>query len=343
MIGSRRHRLVLLALGAGLLSVVTAALAMGTVPVTPADVVRVVGAEMGLLPRTRVSPAVAVILGDIRLPRVALAAVVGAALATSGMIFQAVFRNPLADPAVIGVSSGAALGAVLVIVTVGAGSLAAFAVPIAAFVGALATGYLVYRLARVGPAVNVATLLLAGIAVAAIVSSLMSLVMSFSGERIRDIYTWLLGGLVAQGWRSVAVTLPVVIAGIAMTAWISHDLNVMALGEERAAQLGVDVAALKRRALAAGALLAAAAVSVGGIIGFVGLMTPHLLRLVVGADHRRLLPAVLLGGPTLLVLADLIARSVIAPQEIPVGVVTALIGGPFFLILLARARARRGA
>lgn len=343
MIGARRHRAVLLALAAGLLAVVTAALVMGTVPVSPMDVARVIGAEVGLVAAPRVPSSVAVILADLRLPRVALAAVVGAALATSGMVFQAVFRNPLADPAVIGVSSGAALGAVLVIVTVGAGALGAFAVPIAAFAGALATGYLVYRLARVGPAVNVATLLLAGIAVAAVVSSLMSLVMSFSGERIRDIYTWLLGGLVAQGWRSVAVTLPVVAVGVLMTAWIAHDLNLMSLGEERAAQLGVDVAALKRRALAAGALLAAAAVSVGGIIGFVGLMTPHLLRLVVGADHRRLLPAVLLAGPTLLVLADLVARSIVAPQEIPVGVVTALIGGPFFLVLLARARARRGA
>ena len=232
--------------------------------------------------------------------------------------------------------AGAAFGAVLVIVTVGAGSLAGLGVPLAAFMGALATGFLVYRLARVGPTVHVATLLLAGVAVAAVVSSAMSLVMSFSGQQLRDIYTWLLGGLVAQGWRSVAITAPIVAVGVVAAATTAHDLNLVALGEERAAQLGVDVPSLKRRSLAAGALLAAAAVSVGGIIGFVGLMTPHLLRLAVGPDHRRLLPAVLLAGPLLLVGADLIARTVLAPQELPVGVVTALLGGPFFLFLLRR-------
>jgi iron complex transport system permease protein len=246
------------------------------------------------------------------------------------------FRNPLADPAIIGVSSGAALGAILVIVTVGAGTLGALALPAAAFAGALATAYLVYRLARLGPSVHVATLLLAGIAIAAVISSAMSLVMSFSGAQIRDIYAWLLGGLVAQGWRSVEITLPVVALGVIAAARSSYELNLVALGEERAAQLGIDVEGLKRRSIAVGALLAAAAVSVAGVIGFVGLMTPHLLRLVVGADQRRLLPAVLLAGPTLLVLADLVARTALAPQELPVGVVTALLGGPFFLFLLRR-------
>jgi iron complex transport system permease protein len=234
------------------------------------------------------------------------------------------------------VSSGAALGAVLVIVTVGAGSLGAFAVPLAAFVGAIGTAFVVYRLARIGPAVHVATLLLAGIAIAAVISSVMSLVMSFSGEDIRDIYAWLLGGLVSQGWRSIAVVLPVVIVGVAGAGLVVHELNLVALGEERAVQLGVEVGRLKRRAIAVGALLAAAAVSVAGVIGFVGLMTPHLLRLVIGADHRRLLPASILGGATLLILADLVARTVISPYELPVGVVTALLGGPFFLFLLRR-------
>jgi iron complex transport system permease protein len=252
------------------------------------------------------------------------------------MVFQGLFRNALADPAIIGVSSGAALAAVLVIVTIGAGSLGALALPLAAFIGAMATALAVYRLARIGPTVHVATLLLAGIAIAAVISSLMSLVMSFSGEDIRDIYAWLLGGLVAQGWRSVTIVLPVVAVGVGGAALVAHELNLVALGEERAAQLGVEVDRLKRRAIAVGALLAAAAVSVAGVIGFVGLMTPHLLRPIVGADHRRLLPASLLGGATLLVLADLVARTVIAPSELPVGVVTALLGGPFFLYLLRR-------
>lgn len=336
MSAQTRYRRVLGALALAVLVVGPLAVAVGAVPVSPLDILRLVAWRLGLAARPDVSRAVEVIVLDLRLPRVVLAAVVGAALAASGTLFQALFRNALADPAIIGVSSGAAFGAVLVIVTVGAGSLAGLGVPLAAFLGALATGFLVYRLARVGPTVHVATLLLAGVAVAAVVSSAMSLVMSFSGEQLRDIYTWLLGGLVAQGWRSVAITAPIVAVGVVAAATTAHDLNLVALGEERAAQLGVDVPALKRRSLAAGALLAAAAVSVGGIIGFVGLMTPHLLRLAVGPDHRRLLPAVLLAGPLLLVGADLIARTVLAPQELPVGVVTALLGGPFFLFLLRR-------
>jgi iron complex transport system permease protein len=179
--------------------------------------------------------------------------------------------------------------------------------------------------------------------VAAVISSLMSLVMSFSGEEIRNIYAWLLGGLVAQGWRSVAIVLPAAAVGVAGAILVAHELNLVALGEERAAQLGVEIDRLKRRAIAVGALLAAAAVSVAGVIGFVGLMTPHLLRLVIGADHRRLVPASILGGATLLILADLLARTVIAPSELPVGVVTALLGGPFFLYLLRREGRSAGA
>ena len=209
----------------------------------------------------------------------------------------------------------------------------------AAFVGALLTAFLVYRLARIGPAVQVATLLLAGIAVAAAISSVMSLVMSFAGEQIRSIYFWLLGGLSARGWSSVEAVVPFLVIGIAGAAVMVRDMNLMALGEERAAQLGVDVAVFKRRAIAIGALLAAAAVSVAGVIGFVGLMTPHVLRLFVGVDIggccRRCCSAVIF-----MVLADLIARGAPAPEELPLGVVTALIGAPFFLWLLRREQGR---
>jgi iron complex transport system permease protein len=328
-----------------LLGAILLAVAVGAVWVSPLTTLRILVWKLGLIDRPEdiTRPAEVIVL-QLRLPRVLLAGIVGAALAASGAVFQGLFRNPMADPAIIGVSSGAALGAILVIVTVGAGSLGALAVPAAAFAGAMATALVVYRLARIGPAVHVATLLLAGIAVAAVISALMSLVMSLSGEEIRNIYSWLVGGLVAQGWRSIAIVVPVVALGLAGAALVAHPLNLVALGEERAAQLGVSVDVLKGRAIAVGALLAAAAVSVAGIIGFVGLMTPHLLRLVVGADHRRLVPASALGGATLLILADLVARTVIAPAELPVGVVTALLGGPFFLFLLRRegasARAR---
>lgn len=344
MIAPRRYRRVLIALAITFAASVLLAVAVGAVWISPWSSLRLFAWKLGLASYPAGVPrSTEVILFQLRLPRVALAAIVGAALASAGMLFQGLFRNPLADPAIIGVSSGAALGAVGVIVFFGAGTLGAFAVPAAAFAGALVTAFLVYRLARIGPAVHVATLLLAGIAVAAVISSLMSLVMSFSGQQIRDIYAWLLGGLVGQGWRSVEVVTPLVALGVAAAALSAHDLNLVALGEERAAQLGVEVDRFKRRSIAIGALLAASAVSVAGVIGFVGLMTPHLLRLLVGSDHRRLLPAVLLGGPTFLVLADLAARVVLAPQEIPVGVVTALLGGPFFLFLLRREGRAAGA
>ncbi|MGZ8599633.1 MAG: FecCD family ABC transporter permease [Actinomycetota bacterium] len=339
-----RYRRLLAALAVALVAAVLLGVAVGSVWVSPSSTLRLAVWKLGLTDRPEdVTHAAEVIVLQLRLPRVLLAAIVGAALAASGAVFQGLFRNALADPAIIGVSSGAALGAVLVIVTVGSGSLGALGLPVAAFAGAMVTAFAVYRLARIGPTVHVATLLLAGIAIAAVISSLMSLVMSFSGEDVRDIYAWLLGGLVAEGWRSIAIVLPVVVLGLAGAVLVAHELNLVALGEERAAQLGVEVDRLKRRSIAVGALLAAGAVSVAGVVGFVGLMTPHLLRLVIGADHRRLLPASVLGGATLLILADLVARTVIAPSELPVGVVTALLGGPFFLFLLRRQGRSAGA
>jgi iron complex transport system permease protein len=284
-----------------------------------------------------------VILFELRIPRVVLAVVVGSALAAAGAVFQALFRNPMADPAIIGVSSGAALGAIAAILLGGGVLAGGLAVSGAAFVGALCVAFVVYRLARIGPAVQVATLLLAGIAMAAVISAVISLVMSLAGEQIRSIYFWLLGGLGGRGWDAVATAAPLVSLGVVLSLLAVRDLNLMALGEERAAQLGVEIERFKRLSLATGALLAAAAVSVAGVIGFVGLMTPHILRLVLGADHRRLVPASILGGATFMVLADLAARTVRAPEEIPVGAVTALLGGPFFLYLLRRERRAAGA
>jgi len=206
-----RYRRLLGALAVALVAALLLGVAVGAVWVSPWATLRLVAWKLGLVDRPQdVSRAAEVIVFELRLPRVLLAAIVGAALAASGTVFQGLFRNALADPAIIGVSSGAALGAVLVIVTVGAGTLGTLGLPLAAFVGATATAFAVYRLARVGPTVHVATLLLAGIAIAAVISSLMSLVMSFSGEDVRDIYAWLLGGLVSEGWRSIAVLRPVV-------------------------------------------------------------------------------------------------------------------------------------
>jgi iron complex transport system permease protein len=338
-----RRRYVLPALVAILAGAVLLAVSVGAVWISPWTVLRLFAWELHVAPHPAGVPTTtAVILFELRLPRVLLAVLVGAGLAAAGAVFQALFRNPMADPAIIGVSSGAALGAILVIVAGGGAALDGLGIPVAAFLGALATAVLVYRLARIGPAVQVATLLLAGIAVAAMISAVISLLMTFSGQEIRSIYFWLLGGLGARGWQSLVGALPFIAAGAAVALAAAGDLNLTTLGEERAAQLGLDVDAFKVRMLAAGSLLTAAAVSVAGLIGFVGLMTPHILRLVVGSDHRRLLPASLVGGAAFLVLADLAARTVISPEEVPVGVLTALLGGPFFLWLLRRERRAAG-
>ena len=318
--------------------------AVGTVAISPPTSVRLIAWKLGLIQRPAgVSESMAVILFQLRLPRVLLAGMVGAGLAVAGALFQALFRNPMADPAIIGVSSGAAMGAIAAILAGAAGTAAGLGVPIAAFAGALATAFLVYRLARLGPTIQVATLLLAGIAVAGVISAAMSLVMTLSGEQIRTIYLWLLGGLTQAGWRPLWASLPFVLVGVGVALLSAGDLNVTALGEERAAQLGVEVERFKRLMLGTGALLTAAAVSVAGVIGFVGLMTPHVLRLVVGADHRRLVPASVVGGAAFMILADLAARSAVRPEEIPVGAITALLGGPFFLYLLRKQRKVAGA
>jgi iron complex transport system permease protein len=334
----------MIALAVALVAAVLVAVGVGAVWIPPTTTVRLVGWRLGLADRPPgVAPSLEIILFQLRIPRVLLAAVVGSALAAAGAVFQALFRNPLADPAIIGVSSGAALGAIAAILVTGGAFAGGLVVPAVAFLGALAAGLLVYRLARVGPAVQVATLLLAGIAVAALISAIMALVLTYSGERMRSIYFWLLGGLSARGWESLAAAAPLAALGVAAALGTAGNLNLMALGEERAAQLGLEVERFKRVALATGALLTGAAVAVAGVIGFVGLMTPHLLRLILGADHRRLLPASVLGGAVFMVLADLAARTLRAPEEIPVGAVTALLGGPFFLYLLRRQRREAGA
>lgn len=341
--GARHYRRVIAVLVVALVASAALAVAVGAVWIPPITAARLVAWRLQLAGHPDVARSSEVILFQLRIPRVLLAAVVGLGLGVSGTLFQGLFRNPLADPAIIGVSSGAALGAVSVIVLGGSAAFGGLGVSLAAFAGALLTAFLVYRLARIGPAVHVATLLLAGIAVAAVISSAMSLAMSFAGEDVRNIYFWLLGGLGARGWTSLEIVTPLIALGVVGAMVLVHDLNLVSLGEERAAQLGVDVDRFKTAAVALGALLAGAAVSVSGVIGFVGLMTPHVLRLVVGSDHRRLLPAVMLAGPTFLILADLAARTALAPQELPIGAVTALLGGPFFLYLLRRERKRASA
>jgi iron complex transport system permease protein len=332
-----RSVLILGALAFALVIAVVLGVALGAVALSPADVLSAVSASL----RGGESTVSQTVIMQVRLPRVLLAALVGACLATAGVLYQALFRNALADPYILGVSAGAGLGATIMLVVTAAATAWRFgAVPAGAFVGATLTMLLVVRLATRKDRVESASLLLAGIAVSYTLAALTSLLMVWYRESMQSVVFWLMGGLSGATWEYVLAVALMFAVGFAVAISDMRGLNVMLLGDDRAGHLGVDVERFKIVVLAAGSLLVAAAVSVAGLIGFVGLMTPHIVRLIIGPDHRLLLPASALGGAILLVLADLIARTILAPVEIPVGIVTALAGGPFFLWLLVRRDAR---
>jgi iron complex transport system permease protein len=283
------------------------------------------------------SSATADIVLRVRLPRIALAAVVGAALAVSGVLFQALLRNPLADPFVLGVSGGAALGGIAVLSVGSSFGLGYAAVPPAAFAGALATTFLLYAIAAVSGRVSSTNLLLTGVVFNAFASAAIVFLASLSGlNEGAGIYIWLIGSLSASR-ADVAVWVALfLVVGLGTALPMARSLNLLTLGEEGAAQLGVEVERVKRLLLVSTSLMVGAAVSVAGLIGFVGLIIPHLLRLVLGPDHRLLVPAAALGGATFLVLCDTVARTLLAGRELPVGAITAVAGGPLFLWLLRR-------
>jgi iron complex transport system permease protein len=328
----------LLGLGALLVCALVAGTAFGAVWVAPGDVLTAIGRALRGAPPGMDGTLVV----SVRLPRVVLAAIVGAALAGAGAIYQALFRNPLADPYILGISSGAGLGAMLALVaTAQAVSLRYGLVPLSAFAGALLTMLVVVRLASWGGRLDAASLLLAGVAISYTLAALTSFLMVFAREQMAVVVFWMMGGTAAASWSYVAMIGPMFLVGAAASLFYTREFNLMLLGDERAGHLGLDVKRFKLVALSVASLLTAAAVAVAGLIGFVGLMVPHMVRLVIGLDHRVLVPASLLGGATVLVLADLVARVVLAPIEIPVGIVTALVGGPFFVWLLIRGERTR--
>jgi iron complex transport system permease protein len=275
------------------------------------------------------------IVWQLRLPRALLAFLVGGALATAGASLQALVRNPLADPYLMGLSGGAGLGAVAAIALRLPG---AWALPLAAFAGALVALVLVYRLALVGGAsLDPRVLLLAGVAVGAFAAAVTTAVVSLAeAAELRNALLWLWGGLSSASWETVLVLIVWTPLPLSVLYVAARPLDLLTLGEEQAGYLGADVARLKRRVFVAASLLTAAAVAVSGVIGFIGLIVPHLCRLVWGQAHRTLLPAAFVGGGTLLTLADALARTAVAPRELPVGIVTALIGVPTFALLLRR-------
>jgi iron complex transport system permease protein len=326
-----RPATVMVFLTTALLAAIVAGTAFGAVSVPPSDVLVAIGRAVRGLPTGLAGTLVV----DVRLPRVLLAALVGAALAGAGTLYQALFRNPLADPYILGISSGAGLGAMIALVlTAGATALRFGAVPVAAFVGATLTMMLVVRLADVRGRLDPTSLLLAGVALSYTLAAVTSFVMVLAREQMAAIVYWMMGGFSAATWGYVAMIAPMFVLGILVPLLSTRELDLMLLGDERAGHLGLSVERFKLVTLAAASLLTAAAVAVAGLIGFVGLMVPHMVRLVLGPDHRRLLPASLLTGAIVLVLADLIARTIIAPIEMPVGIVTAVLGGPFFIWLL---------
>jgi iron complex transport system permease protein len=297
-----------------------------------------IGAEPVRLGRAIVEAGVdRTILFRIRLPRALLAAVVGGALATAGTVLQALLRNPLADPHMLGVSGGAAVGAVAMLMLGGSGALPAVLVPLGAFAGGLLAMLVVYRVGSVHGRLQPYMFLLAGVVANAFCGALIMALNALADFfQAHGILFWLLGSLQTQSYALVAGSGVYVLVGIGWLTLHARRFNALSLGEESAAQLGVDVARVRRTAFVISSLLVGAAVSVSGMIGFVGLIVPHITRLLIGADHRLLLPASALTGATFLLLADTAARSVMGGTEIPVGVVTALCGGPFFISLLRR-------
>ncbi len=281
------------------------------------------------------------ILTNLRVPHMLLLILVGAALAGSGGAYQGLFRNPLADPFLIGISSGAGLGAVLAMLLQSPYTkVGLMTIPLAAFGGGVLTVLIVTMLARVGKTVPTTNLILAGVAVSSFTSALTSGLMIQSTGEVRRALVWLMGGSVMTGWRPLVGVLPYMVVGLTGLVLIGHPLNVLQFGEEQAFQLGVRVERVRWVTILVATLSTAAAVAYAGIIGFIGLVVPHIVRLIWGGDYRRLIPLSMLGGASMLLLTDVAARSLLAPQEIPVGIITALLGAPFFLWVLKRAKAQ---
>ena len=294
---------------------------------------------MNVAPDPASTQTFATILFELRLPRTILVAMTGAALAGSGASYQGLFRNPLADPYLIGVASGAGLGAVIAMGIhwpyTEAGLLA---IPLAAFAGALVTVFVVYQLARVGKTIPTTNLILAGVAISSFATALTSYLMINATGEVRRALVWLLGGASMSGWQPVLAVLPYVVIGLGIQMAMGHALNVLQFGEEQAQQLGLSVEWVRRLVIVTASLTTAAAVSFSGIIGFIGLIVPHVVRLLWGGDYRQLMPLAIISGASLLLLADVLARVVMAPEEIPVGIITALAGAPFFLWVLRQSK-----
>ena len=325
-----------------LIIAVIVSVGVGSVLISPQDVLSVIWNTMqGVELPTQLANTYQTILLTLRLPRTILMIMTGAALAGSGCAYQGLFRNPLADPYLIGAASGAGLGAILSLsIQWPAAFFSYLFVPMMAFFGALLTVFLVFQLAKVGTTLPVTNLILAGVAVSSFATALTSLLLVNASGELRRALVWLLGGSTMAGWKPVIGQLPYALVGLFGLSVLAYKLNVLQFGDEQSVQLGINVKRTRTMIVIFATLSTAAAVAFTGVIGFVGLIVPHILRRITGGDMRRLLPLSMIGGAVFLLLADIIARVLIAPQELPVGIITSLCGAPFFLFILRRSKGK---
>ena len=327
-------------LALAILLIVLISLSVGpiSIPVrsVASSLIGILGIDVGDVSRTH-----ELVIQQIRLPRIIVGAAVGMGLGVAGATMQGLFRNPLADPGIIGVSAGGALGAVIAIAT-GAAGVFFMALPLAAFAGAMIATLVVYGISTTSGHFSMATLLLAGIAVNAFLGAIVSaivILMPDSGA-MREILFWLAGGLDSRAWEHVAMSLPLILLGALIATIMARDLNLLMLGDDEARSLGVNVAPVRLFLLVIAAMVTGVAVAVSGTIVFVGLVTPHVLRLLLGPDNRVLIPMSALGGAIFVIIADMAARTIIQPAELRVGILTAFVGAPFFILLLIQNRGR---
>ena len=325
---------------AALAVAVLLSIGVGSVAIPPKEALEVLWNTLqGTVPASDLNHTYQVILLTLRLPRTILMIMTGAALAGSGCAYQGLFQNPLADPYLIGAASGAGLGAIISL-TLGwpSSPFSYLIVPMTAFFCALLTVFLVFQLAKSGKTLPVTNLILAGVAVSSFVTALTSFLLINASGELRRAVVWLLGGSTMAGWKPVLGQLPFALIGLLGLLAFSYQLNVLQFGDEQALQLGINVTRTRTRIVVFATLSTAAAVAFTGVIGFVGLIIPHIFRRITGGDMRRLLPFSMIGGAIFLVLADVIARVLVAPQELPVGIITSLCGAPFFLFILRRSK-----
>lgn len=334
--------LTIILLGVGLLIAAYASITIGAAHI---KTFHVIGTWFGLVDVSDVSRRDIVVLQDIRLPRMFMGMLVGAALAVGGALMQGLFRNPLADPGLVGVSAGAGFGAVLAIVAAASMPPAVrafsgyYTVAFSAFVFSWIATYLLYQIATRNGKTSVATMLLAGIAMAALTEASTGLfVFSADDQQLRDLTFWRLGSLAGATWTKLYVVAPIVLVALTSIFYLARGLNGLALGETAAQHMGLEVQNIKRLSILVVAIIVGTAVAATGSIGFVGIVVPHLLRLLIGPDNRYLLPASILLGAILLLIADIFSRIIVAPAELPIGIVTAIIGAPFFLWILLKRR-----